>query len=55
MEYLKIKNLLDNTRNQLSKIRTKNRIEINIQSRGVYNTNGQIRFKTKMLKSSSCD
>ena len=48
-------NLLDNTSNQLSKFRTKNWIEINDQSRGVYNTNSDIRFKTTMLKSSLCD
>ena len=55
MEYQKIINLLDNTPNQLSKFRTKNWIEINDQSRGVYNTNSDIRFKTTMLKSSLCD
>ena len=55
MEYQKIINLLDNTPNQLSKFRTKNWIEINDQSRGVYNTNSDIRFKTTMLKSSICD
>ena len=52
MEYQKIINLLDNTSNQLSKFRTKSWIEINDQSRGVYNTNSDIRFKTTMLKSS---
>ena len=55
MEYQKIINLLDNTSNQLSKFRTKNWFEINDQSRGVYNTNSDIRFKTRMLKSSLCD
>ena len=30
-------------------------IEINDQSRGTYNTNSDIRFKTAMLKSSLCD
>ena len=55
MEYQKIINLLDNTSNQLSKFRTKNWIETNDQSRGVYNTNSDIRFKTRMLKSSLCD
>ena len=55
MEYEKIINLLDNTSNQLSKFRTKNWIrtkswiKINDQSRGVYNTNSDIRFKTTML------
>ena len=55
MEYQKIINLLENTPNQLSKFRIKNWIEINDQSRGVYNTNSDIRFKTTMLKSILCD
>ena len=55
MEYKKIINLLDNTANQISKFKTKNCIEINDQSRGVYNTNSDITFKTTMLKSSLCD
>ena len=29
--------------------------EINDESRGTYNTNSQIKFKTLMLRSSSCD
>ena len=45
-------NLLDNTPNQLSKFKTKIWIEINDQSREVYNTNSDIRFKTAILKSS---
>ena len=48
-------NLLDNTLDQLSKFRTKNWMEINDRSQGVYNTNSNIRFKTAMLKSSFCD
>ena len=55
MKYQKIINLLDNTSNQLSKFRTKNRVEINDQSRGVYYTNSDIRFKTTILKSSLYD
>ena len=55
MEYQKIINLLDNISNQLSKFRTRNWIEINDQSRGVSNTNSDIRFKTTMLKSSLRD
>ena len=55
MEYQKIKKLLDNTSNQSSKFRTKNWIEINYQSRGMYYTNNHIRFKTTMLKSSLCN
>ena len=55
MEYQKVLNLLDNTPNQLSKFRNNSWIEINDQSRGVYNTNSDIRFKTAMLKFSLCD
>ena len=49
------KKILGNTPNHLSKFRTKKWIEINDQSRGVYNVNGDIRFKTTTLKSSLCD
>ena len=52
MEYQKIANLLDSIPNQLSKFRTKNWIEVNDQSRGVYNFNNDIKLKTTMLKSS---
>ena len=45
----------DNKSNQPSKFRTKNWIEINDESRGTYNVNSQIKFKTTMLKSSLCD
>ena len=55
MEYQKIIKLLDNASDQSSKFRTKNWFETNYQSRGVYNTNSDIRFKTRMLKSSLCD
>ena len=51
MEYQKIENLIGDTPNQTSKFRTKNWVE----SRGAYNINSQIRFKTTMLKSSLCD
>ena len=52
----KIVNLIDdNTLNQLSKFRARNWVEINDESRGVYNVNSQIKFKTTMLKSSLCD
>ena len=55
-EYQKIANLIDdNTLNQPSKFRTRNWIEINDESRGVYNVNSQIKFKTTMLKSSLSD
>ena len=56
MEYQKIANLLDdNKSNQPSKFKTKNWVEINDESRGTYNVNSQIKFKTTMLKSSLCD
>ena len=56
MEYQKIANLIDdNTLNQPSKFRTRNWIEISDESRGAYNVNSQIKFKTTMLKSSLCD
>ena len=56
MEDQKIANLIDdNTPNQPSKFRTRNWIEINDESRGAYNVNSQIKFKTTMLKSSLCD
>ena len=56
MEYQKIANLLDdNKSNQPSKFRTKNWVEINDESRGTYNVNSQIKFKTTMLKSNLCD
>ena len=55
MEYQKITNLLDNASNQPSKFRTKNWVEINDESTGVYNVNSQNKFKTTMLKSSLYD
>ena len=55
MEYQKIANLIDETTNQPSKFRARNLVEINDESRGVYNINSQIKFKTTMLKSSLCD
>ena len=47
--------MLDNTPNKLSKFKTKNWVEINDDTRGMYNTNSQIKFKTSMLNSSLCD
>ena len=55
MEYQKIANLKDDASNQPSKFRTKNWVEINDESRGIYNVNSQIKFKTTTLKSSLCD
>ena len=55
MEYQKIANFIDDASNQSSKFRSKNWVEINDESRGTYNVNSQIKFKTAMLKSSLCD
>ena len=55
MEYQKIANLIDDIPNQPFKFRTRNWVEINDESRGAYNVNSQIKFKTTMLKSSLCD
>ena len=55
MEYQNMKNLLDNTPKQLSKLRRKNWVQINYESRGTYNTNSQIKFKTSMLNPSLFD
>ena len=52
MEIQIVINLLNNTSNQSSKFKTKNRVEINDESGGTYNVNGEIRFKNTMLKSS---
>ena len=55
MEDQKITNLLESTANQSSIFREKNWVEINDESRGTYNINSQIKFKTSMLRSSLCD
>ena len=55
MKYQKIARLLNDESNKPSKFRTKNWVEINDDVRGVYSPNKQIRFKTAMLRSSSCD
>ena len=49
MEYQKITNLLDNTPNQPTKFRTKYWVEVNDDTRGTYNTDSQIKFKTSKL------
>ena len=55
MVYQKIANLIDDISNQPYKFRTRNWVEINDESKGAYNVNSQIKFKTTMLKSSLCD
>ena len=55
MEYNKKMNWLQNTPNQPTKFRRKNWIQINDGSRGMYNTNSQIKFKTSVLRRSLYD
>ena len=55
MEYQKIANILDSALNQPSKFTTKNWVEINDESRGVYTTGSDIRLKQQCLSSSLCD
>ena len=55
MEYQKIIYLLDNTPNQPTKFRTRNWVEINDVSHGVYDVGSQIKFITSMLRSNLCD
>ena len=43
-------NFLDITKNQPSKFKTKNWVEINDDARGVYSINCQIKFETTKLK-----
>ena len=54
MEYQKVVNLLEGKSDNLSKLRTRNWVEINDESRGNY-ANSDIRFKTTMLRSNLCD
>ena len=46
MEYQIIANLLDNASNQPSRFRTRNRVEVNDDSRGTY-TNADINLKVQ--------
>ena len=55
MEYQEMMNLLDNTPNQPSKSKIKSCVEINYESRGMYDKDSQIRFKTSVLRSGLCD
>ena len=55
MKYQKVANLIGDASNKSFKFRTRNWFEINDESRGTYKANGQIKFKTTMLKSSLCD
>ena len=55
MEYQKIINFLVNTPNQPSKLKTKNWVERNYGSYGLYNTVNPIKFKTLLIRSKLCD
>ena len=46
--------MLESTSDNLSKFRARNWVEINDESRGIY-ANGDIKFKTTMLRSNLCD
>ena len=46
--------MLESTSDNLSKFRTRNWVEINDESRGNY-ANGDIKFKTTMLRSNLCN
>ena len=48
-------NLLDNTISQSSKFRTRNWVEKNAESRGTYNQDNKIKFKTSMIRSNLYD
>ena len=55
MEYQRIADLIYDASNQPSKFITKSWVEVCDESRGTYNVNSQIKFKTAMLKYSLCD
>ena len=55
MEHQKVINLLADITSQPSKFRIKNWVEINDESRGMYNASNQIKFKTLMIRSNLCD
>ena len=55
MEYKKISYLIDDASNQPYKFRTNDWVEINDESRGTYNVNSQVKFKTTMISSNLCD
>ena len=54
MIYQKIINLLDDTANQPNKLRTRNSVEMNDESKGKHD-NSNIRFKTSMIRLNLCD
>ena len=55
MEYQKVIKMLEATPNQPIKLKAKNWVGINDDSRGTYNTYCQVKFKTSMLRIRLCD
>ena len=55
MEYQKLINLSNNTPNKQTKFRMDNWVNIDDESRGKYNKENQIRFKSSMLRSILCN
>ena len=55
MEFNKINNLLGPAHDEVPGFVTKKWIEIQSQSRSIYNTSKPIRFKTSILRSDLCD
>ena len=55
MQYQKIINLLLNTPNQPCKFKSKKLVQLNGESRETYIENNEIRFKTSLLLSSTCN
>ena len=47
--------MLEKIPNQLTKFRTNNWVEVNDDTRGMYDTNNQIKFKTSKLKLNLCN
>ena len=54
MEYQRILNLFDKNNYQLCKFRTENWVEVNGKSHKMYNSNCQIKFKTKIVNPCLC-
>ena len=53
--YQKPINVLDHTPNKPTKLRTKNSVETNAGSNGIYNIGSQIEFKNSIIRSSLYD
>ena len=47
--------LLDNTKNEQSKLRTRNWAEINDESPGTHKASNQIKFEVSVIRSNVCD